>query len=109
MLIVNNVTIETDAHGYLSNLKDWNKDVAIAIAKRESIELTGAHWEIIDFIREFHQQYQHAPAMRILIKAVKEKLGTDKGNSIYLHSLFPGGAAKLTSKIAGLPKPTRCI
>ena len=33
----------------------------------------------------------------------------DKGNSIYLHKLFPGNPAKLAAKIAGLPRPTNCI
>jgi len=109
MLIVNNQTIATDTQGFLRNLKDWNESVAIEISKLENIELTAAHWEIINFIRDYYQEYRQAPAMRILIKAVKQKFGEDKGNSIYLHSLFPGGAAKLISKIAGLPKPTRCI
>jgi tRNA 2-thiouridine synthesizing protein E len=26
-----------------------------------------------------------------------------------LYALFPGGAAKIAAKIAGLPKPTGCI
>lgn len=101
--------MQTDPEGFLITLADWNQSVAETIAIKENIALTPAHWEIINFVRDFHQQYKHAPAIRILIKAIKEKLGEEKGNSIYLHSLFPDGAAKQISKIAGLPKPTRCI
>jgi tRNA 2-thiouridine synthesizing protein E len=36
-------------------------------------------------------------------------LGEDKGNSLYLYTLFPKGPAKQATKIAGLPKPARCI
>ena len=32
-----------------------------------------------------------------------------EGKSIYLMSLFPGSAAKIGSKIAGLPKPDNCL
>jgi tRNA 2-thiouridine synthesizing protein E len=47
--------------------------------------------------------------MRILVKTVGEKLGPDKGQSLYLLKLFPGSPAKVAAKIAGLPKPTNCL
>lgn len=108
-LIVNNRTIPTDSEGYLVNLTDWDEPVAEAIAQLEGIALTKEHWEVIHFLRNFYQIYQIAPAIRILVNALKEKFGAEKGNSIYLHTLFPAGAAKQSNKIAGLPKPTRCI
>lgn len=108
-LIVNNQQIDLDPEGFLINLNDWNEAVANAIAKREGITLTSEHWEIIQFLRIFYQEYQIAPAIRILVKTLREKLGPAKGNSHYLHTLFPGGAAKQSNKIAGLPKPTRCV
>ena len=98
----------TDQAGYLLNLNDWTPEVAKQIAQREGIALTPAHWEAIDFVREFYQQYKIAPAIRVLVKTMKEKFGPEKGNSLYLQSLFPKGAAKQLSKVAGLPKPTHC-
>jgi len=101
--------IETDPEGYLKDLSQWNEAIAEAIARLEGIALTAEHWQVIYFLREFYQQYQIAPAMRVLVKALAERWGNEKGNSIYLHGLFPQGAAKQSNKIAGLPKPTRCI
>ncbi|MGL4639372.1 MAG: TusE/DsrC/DsvC family sulfur relay protein, partial [Shewanella sp.] len=46
---------------------------------------------------------------RVLVKAIGQRLGPDKGNSKYLYTLFPNGPAKQATKIAGLPKPAKCI
>ena len=45
--------LEVDSDGNLSDLNDWNKNIAIEIAKIEGIpELTERHWMVIDFMRE---------------------------------------------------------
>lgn len=100
---------ETDKEGYLVNLEDWSKDVASELAKTCDIELTDDHWEIIELLREFHQQFELSPPMRVLVKQTKLKLGQEKGNSIHLMTLFPPSPAKIAAKIAGLPRPTNCI
>ncbi|MCK3658776.1 sulfur relay protein TusE [Pasteurellaceae bacterium Pebbles2] len=109
MLEVNNIQIETDSSGYLLDLNQWDKDVALAIAAKENLELTDAHWEVIYFVRDFYQEYKTSPAIRMLVKAMAEKLGADKGNSRYLQRLFPDGPAKQATKLAGLPKPAKCL
>lgn len=101
--------IEVDEEGYLVNLSDWSEEVANFLAAGESLTLSDNHWEIINFLREYYQEYQIAPAVRVLTKAVGKKLGADKGNSKYLYELFPYGPGKQACKIAGLPKPTGCI
>ena len=106
---LNGKTIETDAQGYLANLNDWSEDLANILAKRDELELTDAHWEVINMIREFYQENGTAPAMRALTKLAKSKLGKDKGDSKYLYSLFPYGPGKQGSRYAGLPKPTGCV
>lgn len=98
-----------DEQGFLLDISDWSPVLAREIALQEGIELTEAHWEIIDLLREFYCEYELSPAMRILVKQVKSKFGDEKGNSHYLLTLFPGSPAKLASKIAGLPKPTNCL
>ena len=101
--------IEVDDEGYLRNLNDWSPDVAKQLAEAEGITLSLNHWELIEVIRDFYNDYEHSPAMRPLVKSVKIKLGEDKGKSIYLMKLFPGSPAKLLAKIAGLPKPDNCL
>ncbi|MBF0218918.1 MAG: TusE/DsrC/DsvC family sulfur relay protein [Gammaproteobacteria bacterium] len=108
-LNINGKELETDEEGYLLNLNEWTRDAAVELAKSESVEMTESHWEVIDFLREYYDEYQIAPAVRVLTKAIGKKLGKEKGNSKYLYELFPYGPAKQACKIAGLPKPTGCI
>ena len=50
-----------------------------------------------------------APPMRVLVKAVAVRLGSEKGESRYLYRLFPEGPAKQACRYAGLPRPVSCI
>jgi tRNA 2-thiouridine synthesizing protein E len=103
------MVVETDEEGYIQDISLWTRELAEAIAKDENIEMSDDHWEVVNFLREYYEEYQIAPAVRVLIKAIKKSLGEDKGNSKYLYELFPYGPAKQACKIAGLPKPTGCI
>ncbi|KEA61885.1 tRNA 2-thiouridine synthesizing protein E [Marinobacterium lacunae] len=102
-------SIEFDDEGYLADLSQWSPEVAETLAQQEGLSLTEAHWEILYLLREFYALYEHAPAMRPLVKAVKQKLGDEKGKSIYLMQLFPGSPAKVSARLAGLPKPDNCL
>lgn len=106
---VSGKSIEVDEEGYLQNRDDWSKEVATAMAKTDDCDLSENHWQVIDFLREYYEEYQIAPAVRVLTKAIGKKLGADKGNSKYLYELFPYGPAKQACKYAGLPKPTGCV
>lgn len=100
---------EVDEEGYLTDLNTWIREVGDVMSKQDDLELTDAHWEVIDFLREYYEEYQIAPAIRVLTKAIGKKLGKEKGNSKYLYELFPYGPAKQACRYAGLPKPTGCI
>ena len=100
---------EIDEEGYLLKIADLSEEIAIAMAAEDEIELSLEHWEGINFLREYFEEYEFAPAVRILTKAIAKKLGNDKGNSRYLYSLFPYGPAKQGCRFAGLPKPTGCV
>ncbi|MHB9117650.1 MAG: TusE/DsrC/DsvC family sulfur relay protein [Burkholderiales bacterium] len=106
---INGKTYDTDEEGYLVDLSQWTEDAAVYLAAEEKVDLTEQHWEVINFLREYYNDYQIAPAVRVLTKAIGKKLGPEKGNSKYLYELFPYGPAKQACKIAGLPKPTGCI
>ncbi len=98
-----------NGEGFLCKSTDWNEDVAVTLASYNEIKLTEAHWEIIFFIRGYYQNFKHLPNARVFTKAIAKNLGVEKGNSRYLHKLFPQGPLKYACKIAGLPKPPTCL
>ncbi|ADO49076.1 sulfurtransferase TusE [[Enterobacter] lignolyticus] len=101
--------IETDNDGYLKDSTQWSEALAEVIARQEAIALSPEHWEVVRFVREFYLEFNTSPAIRMLVKAMANKFGEEKGNSRYLYRLFPKGPAKQATKIAGLPKPVKCI
>ena len=109
VLIVNNVSLETTDQGFLVNAADWNEAAARQLAELNHIQLNDGHWEIIWFIRDYYKQYKHLPNARVFTKAIAKVLGEAKGNSRYLHQLFPEGPLKYACKLAGLPKPPTCL
>ena len=106
---VDGKTLDTDEEGYLENLSDWDPTVAAVMAGIDDCELTENHWEVIHFLREYYEEYEIAPAVRILTKAISKKLDKEYGNAKYLYELYPLGPAKQACKYAGLPKPTGCV
>jgi tRNA 2-thiouridine synthesizing protein E len=100
---------DTDKEGFLQDPALWTPELAQHLADEEGIALTPAHWEVLNVLRDFYREYETAPAMRVLVKVVRNALGEDKGSSIYLMQLFPGSPTKLASKLAGLPKPANCL
>ena len=98
-----------DENGFLRQGEAWSQDVAEAFAATEGIILTAAHWEVLALLQEFFEAFGDSPANRALVNYVKQRLGADKGNSLYLMGLFPGSPARVGSRIAGLPKPKNCL
>ncbi len=101
--------LQRDAYGYLLNPADWDTDLAHELAAEESLRLDERHFEVAAILRAFHKEYDLSPATRVLARLVREQLGEEKGTSLYLMKLFPGGAVKQGCKIAGLPRPTQCF
>ncbi len=106
---VNGKLLETDKEGYLTDLSQWEPAVAEVMARIDKQELTPEHWEGINFLREFYDEFAMAPAVRILTRAIGKKLGREKGNARYLYNLFPYGPGKQACRYAGLPKPSGCM
>ena len=94
--------VEFDAEGYMVDPNAWTPEIAQALAEQEGIELTEAHWKIINWCREKAAESGKAPTLR--------QITTGTGISTKeLFSLFPKGPAKKVAKIAGLGKPEGCI
>ena len=108
-MVVNSMLPETNEQGFLTRAADWNEQVAQHLADINDISLTAAHWEIINFIRQYYLQYKHLPNARVFAKAIAKTLGEEKANSRYLLRLFPDGPLRYACKLAGLPKPPTCL
>lgn len=93
--------IDLNSEGYLTDLNQWSKEVAMHIAKEEGIDLTDAHWPVIEYLQE---QYRNEVPLTIR-KVGKSGLVDIKE----FYALFPGGPLKKSSRIAGIPKPAGCI
>ena len=94
-------TVNVNEEGYLTDLSQWTKEVGNEIAKNEGIEMTNRHWEVINYLQE---QYKNEVALNI------RKVGKSGVVDIKeYYALFPNGPLKISSKIAGIPKPISCI
>ena len=106
-LEVNGSSIETDNDGYLTELNDWNEDVARAIAKVDELEMTDQHMDVVRYLRSEHiDNAGNEPNERTIMKDMKSVWGK-KPTSKDMYTLFPGTPSKQGRKIAGLPKSTR--
>jgi TusE/DsrC/DsvC family sulfur relay protein len=95
--------VDVDAEGFMTNAKQWNEEIARALARENGIsDLTDRHWLVVNFMRERYLATGNAPSIR--------SLGKESGVPIKeLYQLFPKGPAKLAAKIGGIPKPKGCI
>ncbi len=97
--------IPLDANGHLVNTDDWSEDLALAIADAEGITMTDAHWEIINFLRDYYRQFQATLPLKPLLSEVGKKFGPGQGSTRYLYGLFADRPTRLANKIGGLPRP----
>ena len=98
-----NVSIEVDEDGFMTQPEAWTEDVAKALASTEGVDELGEdHWKVVNYLRDYFQQFGVAPMIRKLCK----QTGYDLKQ---IYELFPSGPAKGACKVAGLPKPTGCV
>lgn len=97
------IEIEVDEDGFIQEPEKWNEKIAEDLAKAENAyPMTGEHWKVVNYLRNYYLEFDIAPPIRKLVK--------DTGFDLkYIYQLFPGGPAKGACKIAGLPKPTGCV
>lgn len=85
----------------MTDLNQWDKSVAEAIAAENNITLTPKHWEVLAYLQE---QYRNDVPLTI------RKVGNSGVTTIKeFYQLFPPAPLKLAAKIAGIPKPASCI
>lgn len=96
-----NKEIDVNEEGYLLDFSQWNKEIGKELAKENDIEMTDKHWEVIDYLHDKHKKDEP-----LSIRGIKN---SGVINIKELYSLFPGGPLKISTKIAGIPKPKSCI
>jgi tRNA 2-thiouridine synthesizing protein E len=100
-LVINNSEIKVNEEGYFTDPSQWNEDIALEMAKKENIELTDKHFEVLNFLRS-----KYAEEVPLSIRKVGKSGVVDIKE---FYKLFPGGPLKISSKIAGIPKPVSCV
>ena len=94
--------VHVDEEGFLTQLDEWDEDLATALAAQIDVDLTDAHWRVLRFLREdFKERGETATARRVQVAGgipVKEQF-----------ALFPKKPGKKMAYIAGLPKPHGCV
>jgi len=96
-------TVQVNDEGFMTNPAEWTKEIAVELAKEEGIlELTPAHWKVIEFCRQDAGATGKAPTLRRITTAA----GVPTKE---LFALFPKGPAKKVARIAGLGKPEGCV
>ncbi len=94
-----------DDEGYLIDPDDWNDDVAVALARREGIELTDLHWQALRYMRGYLDEHQLIPDARFVIWFLEKDVGLGDAARQRLFELFPYGYVKQACKIAGMRRP----
>ena len=96
-------TVQVNEEGFMTDPSEWNKEIAVEIAKEEGIpELTPAHWKIVEYCRQTAASSGKAPTLR----NITNHAGVSTKE---IFTLFPKGPAKKVAKIAGLGKPEGCV
>jgi len=99
--IIAGIPVEVNDEGYMTNPSQWTKEIAVEIAKEESIDLTERHYAVINYIRD-----KVSKGETLTLRGVGKSGIVDLKE---LYQLFPGGPLKKATKIAGLTKPESCI
>ncbi|MBK7094232.1 MAG: TusE/DsrC/DsvC family sulfur relay protein [Saprospiraceae bacterium] len=94
-------SVKIDEDGFLVDPSQWNEEVARALAAEDELELTDKHFEVLNFLRKTVNGGEQLTIRKV-------------GNSGIVdikqfYALFPKGPLKMSSKYAGLPKPTSCV
>lgn len=98
-----------DEHGHLKDASEWTRAVAASFAANDGIKLTAVHWTVLEILRDYFQEFEIEPPMRVLVKEMTARGANDFANSLELYRLFPEGPVRQGSKFAGLPLPLSCI
>ncbi len=94
-------TISVNEEGYLTDFKQWDKEIAETLATEAQVTLSPRHWEVINYLQD---EFKKESPLSI------RKIGKSGVVDIKeFYALFPVAPLKTATKIAGVPKPASCI
>lgn len=103
------VVLSLDQYGHLLDSCDWSRDVAKRMAQTDGIELTEAHWAVIEILRAYFAETGIEIPMRVLVSRLAKQGREEWASSRALYRLFPEGPVRQGSRYGGLPIPLSCI
>lgn len=90
------------ADGHMTDASQWTRAVGLQLAAVQGVELTDAHWKVIDAARADFESTKTSPNIRRLTQLMSVSTKD-------LYTLFPKAPGRTIAKIAGLPKPAGCL
>lgn len=107
-LYVGGQPVSLDDEGFLTDARQWFREVAGVLAERDGVRLGEDHWWLIEFVRDYHARYGNPPLMRVVVAEYRKRHPEARG-SRELYRLFPEGPVREACRYGGLPKPDWCI
>lgn len=99
--LIANKEIDVNEEGYLLDFNQWDREIGEGIAQESNIVMTDKHWDVVKYIQDKHQKEE-----ALSIRGIKN---SGVINIKEFYELFPGGPLKISTMIAGIPKPKSCI
>lgn len=100
-ILIDGKDVRLNEEGYFVDPAQWTEEIAKVMAKEENVELTEKHFEVLHYLRD-----RQAKGEPLTIRKVGKSGIVDIKQ---FYALFPGGPLKISSKLAGIPKPVSCI
>ena len=82
----------------------WDRDKSSDLAHKEDINMTDAHWDVIQYLRLYYIETGLPRFARVTSRALNKRFSA-LGGSKYLYGLFPGGPVTQGSRLANLRTP----
>ena len=81
---------------------DWHDSIR-QHAKTLGMELTGDHWEVIEFVHDVYDHCVECRNARQMSNLLAEEF-KDRGGRRYLYRLFPNGPVRQIHELADMPE-----
>ena len=104
-----NVSVDTDINSQQrsnreAELHSWNEEQARKIARDAGVELTDAHLQVVQLLRDYYLEHGSPQSGRELSDMLDNAFASQGGRK-YLYQLCPDGPVTQGMHFAGLPVP----